>query len=358
MDWLHPTYVWTLLLGPVALGIYGWAVRRRRAAREQFGHPGAVRRLATTRRPRRRMWEAGLVVGALLLGAVALMGPRWGTEVRTVERRGLDLVVALDVSASMRAQDVPPSRLRRAKNEIRTLVDDLSGDRVGLVLFAGSGFVQSPLTTDYGAFRLFLDAAAPDQVSTPGTDVSAAVDAGLRAFGAPRPTDDTTASPEEPRPRALLIVSDGENHAGDLDAARQRAEEAGVTLLTAGVGTEDGARIPVYENGRRVDYKRNRQGEVVRSRLREAPLTRLARSGAYFRVGAAASALSDVPAALRQIGATTYDAERFADYEEMYQWPLAAALLLLLAASVLPTGRRDASGVQFEEWLSGVWKRE
>jgi Ca-activated chloride channel family protein len=340
MGWLHPTYAWTLLFVPVAAGLYAWAARRRRADRDQFGDPAIVQQLAATLRPRRRTVKAGLVVGALLLGAVALMGPRWGTEVRTVERRGVDLVVALDVSASMRAQDVPPSRLRRAKNEVRTLVGDLSGDRVGLVLFAGSGFVQCPLTTDYGAFRLFLDAAAPDQVSTPGTDVSTAVDAGLRALGASRPADDTTTTPAEPRPRALLIVSDGENHTGDLAAARERAEAAGVTLLTAGVGTEEGARIPVYNNGRRVDFKRNREGEVVRSRLQEVSLTRLAQSGAYFRVGAARSALSDVPAALRQVGASTYGAERFADYEEMYQWPLAGALLLLLAGHLIPVRRR------------------
>ncbi|WP_103026702.1 VWA domain-containing protein [Salinibacter altiplanensis] len=354
MDWLYPAYTWALLLVPAAVGLYGWAARRRRADRARFGHPATVQQLATTLRPRRRWWKAGLVVGALLLGAVALMGPRWGTQVRTVERRGLDLVVALDVSASMRAQDVSPSRLRRAKNEIRTLVDDLSGDRVGLVLFAGTGFVQAPLTTDYDAFRLFLNAAAPDQISTPGTDVGRAVDAGLQAFGASRPADDATATPEAPRPRALLLVSDGENHTGDLNAARQRAEDAGVTLLTAGIGTEEGARIPVYENGRRVDYKRNRTGAVVRSRLREAPLRRLARSGAYFRIGAASSALSDVPAALRQVGASTYDADRFADYEEMYQWPLAAALGLLLAGRLLPARRRSPSGTRRGEGRGGT----
>jgi len=353
MEWLYPTYAWALLIVPAVAGLYGWAVRRRRAARKQFGDPATVEQLAAALRPRRRILRASLVVGALLLGAVALMGPRWGTEVRTVERRGVDLVVALDVSASMRAQDVPPSRLRRAKNEVRALIGDLSGDRVGLVLFAGSGFVQCPLTTDYGAFRLFLDAAAPDQVSTPGTDLRTAVDAGLRALGASRPADDTTTTPGEPRPRALLVVSDGENHAGDLEAARQRAEAAGVTLLTAGVGTDEGARIPVYDNGRRIDYKRDRQGDVVRSRLNEASLTRLAQSGAYFRVGAAASALSDVPAALRQVGASTYDAERFADYKEMYQWPLAGALALLLVGVLIPLRRRAPRRVTLWERFGG-----
>ncbi|PSQ69974.1 MAG: aerotolerance regulator BatB [Bacteroidetes bacterium QH_2_64_26] len=331
--------MWVLLLVLGAVWLYRRAVQWRRAAYERFGDPATVGQMAAALRPRRRLLKASLVVGGLLLATVALMGPRWGTEVRTVERRGVDLVVALDVSNSMRVQDVPPSRLRRAKSELRSLVDNLTGDRVGLVLFAGEGFVQAPLTTDYGAFRLFLDAAGPDQLSRPGTNLSAAVDAAMQAFGASRPASDS-AAPGEPRPRALLIVSDGEHHEGDLQAARQKADEAGVTLLTAGVGTEEGGRIPIYERGRRVGFKRDRDGNVVQSRLNESVLTRLAQSGAYFRVGATTSALSDVPAALREIGTSTYDAERFADYREMYQWPLAAALVLLFVEGLIPVRQR------------------
>ncbi len=340
MDWLHPTYVWALLLVLGAAWLYRRAAQWRRTARERFGDPAIVGQMAASLRPRRRLLKAGLVVGGLLLATVALMGPRWGTEVRTVERRGVDLVVALDVSSSMRVRDVPPSRLRRAKSELRSLVDNLTGDRVGLVLFAGDGFVQAPLTTDYGAFRLFLDAASPDQLSSPGTNLRAAVDAAVQAFGASRPASDSAAAPGEPRPRALLIVSDGEHHEGDLQAARQKADEAGVTLLTAGVGTEEGGRIPIYERDRRVGFKRDSDGDVVQSRLNESVLTRLAQSGAYFRIGATTSALSDVPAALREIGTSTYDAERFADYREMYQWPLAAALVLLLVEGLIPVRQR------------------
>jgi len=359
MDWLHPTYAWTLAVLPAAVWLYWRAARWRRAAQERFGGVDIVEQLATSVRPRRRTVKAGLVVGALLLGAVSLMGPRFGTEVRTVERRGVDLMIALDVSASMRAQDVAPSRLQRAKNEIRDLIGRLSGDRVGLILFAGDGFVQCPLTTDYGALRLFLDAADSDQLSTPGTSLGAAVSAAVRAFGAARPRSDSAASPGTEPPRAVLIVSDGETHTGSLETAKRNATEAGITLLTAGVGTRDGARIPVYENGTRVGFKRNNQGQVVQSQLNEDMLTRLAESGAYFRIGGTTSALSDVPAALRRIGASSYGAEQFADYREMYQWPLAAALLLLFVEGLIPvraraSGRpvpRDRLGVT-QEWES------
>ena len=340
MDWLYPTYVWALLAVPAVAYVYWRAARGRQAAREQFGDAALLDRLAPAVPVWRRRLKAGLVVVAVAALALSLMGPRFGTEVRTVERRGVDLVVALDVSASMQAQDVAPSRLRRAKNEIRTLLGTLRGDRVGLVVFAGDGFVQAPLTTDYGALRLFLDVAEPDQVPTPGTNFGAALDAATEAFAAARPASDTTARPGDRRERALLVLSDGENHVGDLDELKQTARENDVTLFAAGVGTEEGARIPVYDNGRRTGYKRDREGRIVRSRLDEPALTRLAEDGAYFRVGPTSSALGDLPTALRQLETSVLAEEQFAEYAEMYQWPLAIALLLLFVEAGIPTRTR------------------
>lgn len=341
MSWLHPTYVWALGAVPVAAVCYWWAYRRGRAAQEAFGDRAIVEQLAGGLRPGRRVVKAGLAVGALALLVVSLMGPRLGTEPRTVERRGVDLVVALDVSASMRAQDVAPSRLQRTKREVRDLVGRLGGDRVGLVLFAGEGFVQCPLTTDYGAFRLFLDVANPDQVPVPGTNLRAAFEAGLEAFETARPSSDTTRPPDERRSRALLLLSDGENHQGDLGTLRQRARARGVTLFTAGVGTEQGAQIPVYDDGQRVGVKRTADGQIVRTRLDEPTLTSLAADGAYFRIGATSSALSDVATALRQLEATPIEDERFAAYDEYFQWPLALALLLLAVEMCLPARARQ-----------------
>jgi len=340
MDWLHPTYAWALLAVPAVAYVYWRAARKRQAAREQFGDAALLERLAPATPAWRRRLKAGLVVGAVAALALSLMGPRFGTEVRTVERRGVDLIVALDVSASMQAQDVAPNRLLRAKSEIRTLLGTLRGDRVGLVVFAGDGFVQAPLTTDYGALRLFLDVAGPDQVPTPGTNFGAALDAATEAFDAARPASDTTARPGDRRERALLVLSDGENHVGDLEDLKQAARENDVTLFAAGIGTEEGARIPVYDNGRRTGVKRNREGRIVRSRLDEPALTRLAEDGAYFRVGPTSSALGDLPTALRQLETSVLAEEQFAEYAEMYQWPLAVALLLLFVEAVIPTRTR------------------
>lgn len=340
MDWLYPTYAWTLAAVPLAGWLYWRAARWRRAAWERFGDAALVQQLAATPQSSRRIVKGSLVGFALLLFAVSLMGPRFGTNMRTVEREGVDLVVALDVSTSMQAQDVAPSRLDRAKKELREMVGALTGDRVGLVLFAGDGFVQCPLTTDYGAFRLFLDVARPEQVPTAGTNFGAAVDAATQAFAAARPSSDTTEAPGDRRTRVLLIVSDGENHVGDVAGVQQQAERAGVTLFTAGVGTQEGARVPDVQDGTQVGFKRDRQGRVVQSQLDEATLTGLAERGAYFQIGSTSSALSDVPAALRQLDASSYAEKQFADYEEMYQWPLAVALVLLVVEVLIPVRTR------------------
>lgn len=336
MDWLHPIFAWALVAVPGVAWLYWRAARQRQAALDRFGDAALVRRLAEAVHPWRRPAKATIVVLAVLGLAVALLGPRFGTQVRTVERRGVDLVVALDVSESMRATDVAPSRLKRAKKEVRDLVGELRGDRVGLVLFAGTGFVQAPLTTDYDALRLFLDAAGPDRVPVPGTNFGEALDAALDAFDAARPASDSTARPGDDRARVVLLLSDGENHVGDLASVKQTAQTNDVTLFAAGVGTSDGARIPLYNDGREVGVKRNQQGEAIRTRLDETALTTLAEDGAYFRVGSTASALSDVPTALRQLRTATMAEEEFEEYAEMYQWPLAVALLLLFVEAFIP----------------------
>lgn len=340
MDWLHPTYAWVLLAVPGAAYLFWRAARWREHAFRRFGDSAFLRQLAVYVHPWRRPAKAVLVVTALAGLILSLMGPRFGTQLRTVEREGVDLVVALDVSASMQAEDVAPSRLRRAKREIRDLVGELRGDRVGLVLFAGTGFVQCPLTTDYGALRLFLDVAGPDQIPVPGTSFEAAFDAAADAFDAARPPSDSTARPGEARSRVVLFMSDGENHMGDLEALKQRAQENNITLFAAGVGTEEGGRIPEYENGRQVGVKRDQEGQVVRTRLDEPALTTLAENGAYFRIGSTSSALSDVPTALRQLDTSTFEEEQFSEYAEMYQWPLAVALLLLLIEAFIPVRTR------------------
>jgi Ca-activated chloride channel family protein len=332
MDWLHPTYFWALMAVPLVAGLFVWAAWQRRKARRRFGEASTFAQLATAVQPLRRRWKAACVTLGVLLIGVSLAGPRIGTETRTVERRGIDLMIALDVSQSMHAEDVAPNRLERAKNAIKGLLDDLTGDRVGLILFAGDAFIQCPLTTDYNAVRLFLDVAEPSSVATPGTDFYQAFQVGMQAFSSSAaPNDGTPPGQQPPRSKAMLFVSDGENHMGSVEQIRDDARDQNIVLFSAGVGETSGAPIPLYQNGQRTGFKRDNRGEIVNTRLEEDVLTALAQDGAYFRLTAASNALTDLTESLTRMTRTAFAEEEFASYTERYQWPLALALLLLLA---------------------------
>ncbi|PEN13244.1 hypothetical protein CRI94_11430 [Longibacter salinarum] len=339
MLWLHPTYLWFLTGGLVVAALIGWAAWRRQKTAKRFGSIAMVQRLAESVMSGRRFVRAVLLVVVVTLLGFSLAGPRMGTRVQEVERKGVDLVVALDVSQSMLAEDVAPNRLERAKNEIKSLVDELSGDRVGLVLFAGDGFVQCPLTTDYDAVRLFLDVAEPPLIPTPGTNFRAAFYSAQQAFA--RTRTDTTG--QAPRSRALLVVSDGENHEGDVDDLQAMAEDNGWTVFTAGVGERDGAPVPEIQNGQRMGVKRGPDGEIVRSRLDESALTALAETGAYFRIARTSSALADLTSALNRLEKSSFGVEQFEEHEEYFQWPLGLALILLIAELAVVERRRTVT---------------
>lgn len=335
MDWLHPQYLWGLLLAPVVAALFIWASWKRRRAVRAFGNVTLVERLSAVVSQRRRRWKGGFAVLGVLFLALALAGPRMGTRLKEMTREGIDLVIALDVSTSMYAQDVAPNRLLRAKNEIKKLISELDGDRVALVVFAGDAFIQCPLTTDYSALRLFLDIANENMIPTPGTDFSAALGMALKALEA------EDSSPEgEARSRALLIVSDGENHATEIDQAVARAREAGVVIFTAGVGETDGVPIPLIRAGRQVGYKQDENGRVVSTRLEEEALRRLAAEGAYFRIARTSSSLSQLTTALDRLETTEYATEQFDEYREQYQWPLALAMAFLLLEVFISDRRR------------------
>ncbi len=334
MAWLHPEYLWALAAMPLAAALFLWAAWQRRKAFRRFGDGAPSRRLAAAVSTRRRRWKAALVVLGVLLLGLTLAGPQIGTKLRDVKREGIDLIIALDVSLSMQAEDVAPNRLERAKNEIKKLLDDLRGDRVGLVIFAGDAFLQCPLTTDYGAVRLFLDVADPSLLPTPGTDFGAALRTAVNAFDAPS-TDEA-----QPRSRALLFVSDGENHVADVDAILQEAREAGIVIFAAGVGEAVGAPIPLFRGDRRSGYKKDPSGQVVQTHLEEAALKTLAEDGAYFRIARTSSSLQEIIKALDRLSKAEFGVDQFEEYEVKYQWPLFFALLLLLGERLFSDRRR------------------
>ncbi len=322
---MHFTAPLLLVLAPlVAWGAWvlaRYAARKRREALALFLGPRADAQIVAPLARRRRV-RAALVALALGLGVVALAGPVWGTATREARSGRLDLVVALDVSNSMRTADVAPSRLDRARLDVRRLVDARAGDRIALVVFAGDAFVQCPLTTDRGAVRLFLDAATPDAVPVQGTSFAAALDAARLAFE----------QADGPRARALVVVSDGEDHEGGLDAAADRLRDEGVALFALGVGTDDGGPVP-SDDGRGV--RRDADGEPVTSRYEGGALEQIAGRDVVRAGRGAVDRLSDQLDGLD--GTEQAGGPPVATGAERYQWPLALALLLLAAERWIAT---------------------
>lgn len=325
MEWAAPEYIWILIGLPVVVGLFAWAQRQRQAA---YAHGWISEDVRPTLRWRRQVQAAvvTIVVALLVLG---LARPRMGGAEREVEQRGLDLVVALDLSRSMQAEDIAPTRLDRARNELHGVLDQLAGDRVALVVFAGSGLLQAPLTTDYAALRSLLDAADPASMPAPGSNVEAALQGATNALDA----RDTPTDPNAPpRAQAVLLLSDGEFHDGEVEAARAQAQSNDIALYTAGIGTENGARIPIYnENGTRTHWLREDNGSIVTSRLNADGLRALPTGpGRYYELGPATGSLSAFVDDLRGLERSLIGIERFDTYYEGFWIPLALALALLL----------------------------
>jgi Ca-activated chloride channel family protein len=334
MIWRSPQTLWLLVAVPATVLFFAFAWRRRRRALEQFAEARLLPVLTPDLDERRRHWQAAMLVAAVAFLAVALAGPRWGFHWEEVHREGVDLIVALDTSRSMLAPDVKPNRLQRAKLAVQDLIKNLHGDRVGLVAFAGSAFVQCPLTLDYEAFSESLRAVDVGIIPKGGTALAEAVRAGLGAFEG-----------RQGKHNALIIITDGEDHEGDVDAVTQEAAESNVRIYTVGIGTAEGELIPAAEGGQ--GFFKDRHGQVVKSRLDEETLQKVATTtgGAYVRAAGAELGLDELYEGYigkmekRELSSTM---ER--RFEERFQWPLAGAVACLLAEMLVGERRRTPGG--------------
>ena len=324
-----PSYLYALLIVVPAMGLLIlWAQQRRRRAMQRLGNPVLVKRLAAGVNWQGRYWKNLLWLISLALLLFALARPQWGEQVQEIERQGVQIMVALDVSQSMLAQDVKPSRLERAKLEISDLMSRLGGDEIGLVLFSGASFIQFPLTSDYNTARTFLDGARPGVISKPGTNIADAVRTAMSGF------DDNSTSQ-----RIIVLITDGEAHeAGTVDAVRQAAEE-GVVFYTIGFGSPEGTRVPEFdERGNPTGDKVDAQGNVVISRLDEATLQEIANvgNGQYFRASAGGGELDALVDSLEQLQKGAVGTQLEVRRIERFQLFLALALAALVIATLIP----------------------
>jgi Ca-activated chloride channel family protein len=322
--------VWAIL--PLLAVLMGLGMARQRALLSRLGRRSTVRRLARTASVQRRAAKATLLLAALFFLILALARPQWGQVVEPVTRRGVDVVLALDVSESMRAQDVTPDRFTRTKALAGELVRRLEGNRLGLVAFAGSGFIQCPLTLDHSAVRLFLDILAVGDVPDPGSNLEEAIRVGLTAF--PK---------ENGGRRVLVLLTDGEDLDGRAAAAATAAAEAGVVLYAVGMGTTTGGPIPIdATSARSGGYKKDRAGRIITTRLDPKHLEELVRAGGgrYLMAGAALGEAELLAAEIDRMEKSDLSSRMVTTHKERYQLPLLAAVCILVAEMLVSPARR------------------
>jgi Ca-activated chloride channel homolog len=327
----HPEYLYLLSLAPVLAVLFVLGMRFRRSALERFGSPAVLDRLTDAASPSKRLWRYVVFVAAVVFLVVGLANPQIGTRLEEVKQEGVDLFIALDVSYSMKAEDIKPNRLEKAKLEIRNLIGRLAGDRIGMIVFAGDAFTQFPLTTDYSAANLFLDVVDVDAVPVPGTNIAAAIGRAMDSFDV-----------KEQTTKVIVIITDGESTEGEVFEAAEEAAKHGILLYTIGLGSPAGAPIPVYDSGgRQSDFKRDRVGNVVVSKLDEISLERIASigNGKYFRGTSAQDELDDIYKSINALQKREFGVKQFTDYEDRFQIFLAVALALVCVEIVLSEKR-------------------
>lgn len=315
------------------LFVYGFIMKQRMLRR--FGVPAAVRVITSPASPMLQWIKAGLLIFAAFVLVVALARPKWGHAAETVTEEGIDIIFALDASMSMLAEDIQPSRLERAKFEIATFTENLGGDRVGLVLFAGSSYTACPLTHDYEAFTSFVNVVEPSLMNTPGTRIGDAVRVAIQSFV------------NESRSRVLVLITDGEDHGSYPAAAAREAARSGVRIFTVGIGSSSGVPLPIRDGYGVNNYKKDRAGRTIISRLDESLLKKMAEvtGGSYIRSSSGSIGLAEVHAAIAGMDRRIFGSAKMSRYAERFQLFILIALILLSLELLVPEKRIFRPGI-------------
>lgn len=314
-------FLYIPLLLIVALFLY--ASYKRRSDLRKYGSPellGAMMPEASRHRPQLKFW---LTFAALCFMVLLLARPQFGTKIETVKRQGIETVIALDISNSMMAQDVAPNRLERSKNVISRLVDGFEDDKVGLIVFAGDAFIQLPITNDFISAKLFLESISPSLITRQGTNIKAAIDMATRSF-----------TPREGVGKAIIIITDGENHEGGAVEAAKAAAEKGMMVYVMGVGTPEGAPIP---EGRGNDFRRDKEGNVIVTKLNEQMCQEIAAAGngVYIRIDNTGNAQKILQKEVDKLAKADLDTAVYSEHDEQFQIMAWIAFVLLLIEMLL-----------------------
>ncbi len=317
----NPDNLYFLLAIPAAVLFFVYSRYRSRKALGNFGDSVLVSRLIPDKSRTRPVMKFILVSLAAALMVIAAARPQYGDRLEEVRREGVEVIIALDVSNSMLAEDIRPNRLERSKQAIERLVEQLENDRIGLIVFAGDAYMQLPVTADYVSAKMFLSSVGPEIVPKQGTAIGAAINLGLRSF-----------TPTNRESRAMIIITDGENHEDDPVSAAKTAADENVVIYTVGIGSPEGAPIP-FTAGGRTDFLKDRDGNTVISRLDEKILSEIASvtGGKYVRATAAGIGLNEIYADIGKMKKSETGGKVFTEYNDHFQYFAGASILLLLA---------------------------
>lgn len=332
----QPIWAWALLSLPAlsALFIIGISLKNRRL--RKFSDPDLLPWLIPSLSSTRAIFKFLSFRTGIAFLILGIIGPKVGSRLQEVKSTGIDLVIALDVSKSMLAEDIKPNRIERSKQAINQLIGRLTGDRISLIVFAGDAYVQLPITNDYEAAKMFLSTVDTDIVPRQGTAMGAAIELAIESLE----SDDSSAS------RAIVVITDGENHEDDAIDAAGKAASMGISVHAIGMGTKEGAPIPEYNrSGTRIGFKKDNSGNTVVSALNEAMLSDLVRAGEgiFTRASSSYVGLNELAEELGKMEKEELGTYSFADYEHRFQWFIAIGLIFLLLDTITGSAKKKWS---------------
>ena len=314
-------YLYLLFILPILVVIFLYNLYWKRKKQREFGDVELIKRLSPDKSPFKSTLKFVVLLLAFACLIMALVNPKIGTKTETMKREGIDIVFAVDVSKSMLAEDIAPNRLDKTKQIISQIMNELGSDRIGVVAYAGSAFPVLPLTTDYGVAKMFVQSMTPGMVSSKGTSIEEAIKISESYF-----------DPNSKTSKLVILISDGEDHSEGAKATAEEAKKAGLKILTIGVGTTKGGPIPLKRNGVVESFQRDRQNEVVVTKLNESSLQEIAKitEGKYINGRNTKEVVDFVKNALENIEKTEFESTQFTDFNSQFQWFLGMGLLLLM----------------------------
>lgn len=313
-------WFWALLVIPVVIMLFLIVTYWKRRTQNKFANSDLLKKLA----PNQSLFKSVLKLLVWILAfaslVIALVNPKIGTKLETVKREGVDIVFAVDVSKSMLAEDIAPNRLEKSKQLVTQIINNLASDRIGIIAYAGKAFPQLPITTDYAAAKMFLKNMNTDMLSSQGTAINEAISLAKTYF-----------NDEDQTNRVLVIISDGEDHSEIASNVAEEAAEEGIKIFTIGVGDLKGGPIPIKRNGVVLNYKKDRTGETVITKLNEDTLKAIADAadGEYINGNNTSVVVDEIRDILNKMDKTEFEAKQFADFKDQFQWFLGLAILLI-----------------------------